>query len=157
MHQRCEGGYAAVAMINGFGLVAFRDPFGIRPVSFGRRDTEHGPEYMVASESVALDALGFKLVRDLAPGEALYIDMQRQMHTEVCAHNSAYAPCIFEYVYLARPDSIIDDVSVYKARLRMGEGLTEKILREFPNHDIDVVIPIPKQPHPWRYALTASA
>tara|TARA_B100000676_G_scaffold309145_1_gene371931 strand:+ start:349 stop:1857 length:1509 start_codon:yes stop_codon:yes gene_type:complete len=144
VHQRCEGGYAAVAMINGFGLVAFRDPFGIRPVSFGRRDTEHGPEYMVASESVALDALGFKLVRDLAPGEALYIDMQRQMHTEVCAHNSAYAPCIFEYVYLARPDSIIDDVSVYKARLRMGEGLTEKILREFPNHDIDVVIPIPE-------------
>lgn len=144
VHQRCEGGYAAVAMVNGFGLVAFRDPFGIRPVSFGRRDTEHGPEYMVASESVALDALGFKLVRDLAPGEALYIDMQRQMHTEVCAHNSAYAPCIFEYVYLARPDSIIDDVSVYKARLRMGEGLTEKILREFPNHDIDVVIPIPE-------------
>jgi amidophosphoribosyltransferase len=143
VHQRCQGGYAAVAMINGHGLVAFRDPFGIRPVSFGRRDGPQGPEYMVASESVALDASGFELIRDLAPGEALYVDQNAELHTERCAHNSAYAPCIFEYVYLARPDSIIDNVSVYKARLRMGERLTDKILREFPDHDIDVVIPIP--------------
>ena len=143
VHQRCQGGYAAVSMINGHGLVAFRDPFGIRPVAFGRRETPSGVEYMVASESVALDALGFELIRDLAPGEALYIDQNAELHTKRCTHNSAYAPCIFEYVYLARPDSIIDDVSVYKARLRMGERLTDKILREFPNHDIDVVIPIP--------------
>jgi amidophosphoribosyltransferase len=144
VHQRCQGGYAAVAMINGFGLVAFRDPYGIRPVSFGRRDTPDGPEYMVASESVALDALGFSLLRDLAPGEAIFVDMNRELHTDQCAQNSERAPCIFEYVYLARPDSIIDDVSVYKARLRMGERLTDKILHEFPNHDIDVVIPIPE-------------
>jgi amidophosphoribosyltransferase len=143
VHQRCQGGYAAVAMINGYGLVAFRDPFGIRPVSFGRREGPEGPEYMVASESVALDASGFELIRDLAPGEALYVDQNAELHTERCADNVAQAPCIFEYVYLARPDSIIDNVSVYKARLRMGERLTDKILREFPNQDIDVVIPIP--------------
>jgi amidophosphoribosyltransferase len=143
VHRRCLGGYAAIAMIVGQGVVAFRDPFGIRPVCFGYRDTEDGREYMVASESVALDALGFELVRDLEPGEAIFIDADAQVHTRQCADSPVYSPCIFEYVYLARPDSIIDDVSVYKARLRMGERLADRILEAWPNHDIDVVIPIP--------------
>ena len=143
VHKRCQGGYAAIAMIVGYGVVAFRDPFGIRPVCFGYRDSEQGREYMVASESVALDALGFELMRDLEPGEAIVIDTDSEIHTRQCAENPVYAPCIFEYVYLARPDSIIDDVSVYKARLRMGERLADRILEAWPNHDIDVVIPIP--------------
>ena len=143
VHRRCTGGYAAVAMIVGYGVVAFRDPHGIRPVAFGVRETPDGPEYMVASESVAFDVLGFELVRDLAAGEAIFIDEAANIHTRQCAENTDHSPCIFEYVYLARPDSIIDDVSVYKARLRMGEHLADRILREFPDHDIDVVIPIP--------------
>lgn len=143
VHKRCRGGYAAVAMIVGYGVVAFRDPFGIRPVCFGYRDSEEGREYMVASESVALDALGFELLRDLEPGEAIVIDTKGGMHTRQCAEKSMHSPCIFEYVYLARPDSIIDDVSVYKARLRMGERLADRILQAWPDHDIDVVIPIP--------------
>jgi amidophosphoribosyltransferase len=143
VHRRCQGGYAVVAMIMGYGVIAFRDPLGIRPVCYGRRETPDGPEYMVASESVALDALGFELIRDLAPGEAVYVDAEAKLHTRQCAAKSSYAPCIFEYVYLARPDSIIDDVSVYKARLRMGEGLADRILQQWPDHDIDVVIPIP--------------
>lgn len=141
--ERCQGGYAAVAMITGYGIVAFRDPNGIRPVVYGQRQTEQGVEYMVASESVALDVLGFSLIGDLAPGEALYITEQGELHTRQCAKAPKLSPCIFEYVYLARPDSILDGVSVYKARLRMGEKLAEKILRERPEHDIDVVIPIP--------------
>jgi len=143
VHRRCRGGYAATAMIPGKGVLAFRDPYGIRPVVFGMRETEEGPEYMVASESVAVDALGFELIRDLAPGEAVFITQDGELHTQQCADNPHYATCIFEYVYMARPDSIIDDVSVYKARLRMGEQLGAKIAREFPDHDIDVVIPIP--------------
>ncbi|HEY5700878.1 MAG TPA: amidophosphoribosyltransferase [Gammaproteobacteria bacterium] len=143
VHLRCTGGYAAVAMIVGYGIVAFRDPHGIRPIAFGVRESPEGPEYMVASESVAFDVLGFELVRDLAPGEAIFIDENANVHTRQCAAHPVHSPCIFEYVYLARPDSIIDDVSVYKARLRMGEHLADKVLREFPNHDIDVVIPIP--------------
>ena len=143
VHKRCHGGYAAIAMIFGYGVVAFRDPFGIRPVCFGYRDTDEGREYMIASESVALDALGFELMRDLEPGEAIVIDTNAGIHTRQCAENSVYSPCIFEYVYLARPDSIIDDVSVYKARLRMGERLADRILEAWPDHDIDVVIPIP--------------
>ncbi len=143
VHRRCKGAYAAVAMIMGYGIVAFRDPFGIRPLVYGQRETEQGMEYMVASESVALDALGFDLVRDLAPGEAIVVTLDGQVETRQCADHPQYATCIFEYVYLARPDSIIDDVSVYKARLRMGEKLAEKILRLRPDHDIDVVIPIP--------------
>lgn len=143
VHERCRGGYASIAMVNGQGIVAFRDPFGIRPICFGHRDTADGREYMVASESVALDALGFELDRDIAPGEAIYIDATGNLYTQQCAPSATQAPCIFEYVYLARPDSIIDEVSVYKARLRMGERLTDKILRVFPDHDIDVVIPIP--------------
>ena len=143
VHKRCQGGYAAIAMIVGYGVVAFRDPFGIRPVCFGYRDSEEGREYMVASESVALDALGFELMRDLEPGEAIIIDTNSKIHTRQCAEHPVHAPCIFEYVYLARPDSIIDDVSVYKARLRMGERLADRILEAWPDHDIDVVIPIP--------------
>ena len=144
VHRRCLGGYAAVALIFGYGVVAFRDPCAIRPLCFGARETPQGMEYMVASESVALDALGFGLVRDLAPGEALIVTLDGELHVRQCFEEPRYAPCIFEYVYLARPDSIIDDVSVYKARLRMGEALAEKILREWPDHDIDVVIPIPE-------------
>jgi amidophosphoribosyltransferase len=143
VHKRCHGGYAAIAMIVGHGVVAFRDPFGIRPVCFGYRDVEEGREYMIASESVALDALGFELMRDLEPGEAVFIDTNSGIHTRQCAESSVHSPCIFEYVYLARPDSIIDDVSVYKARLRMGERLADRILEAWPDHDIDVVIPIP--------------
>lgn len=143
VHRRCEGAYAVVAMITGFGVVGFRDPNGIRPICFGVRETDQGSDYMIASESVALDSQGYKLIRDIAPGEALFIKKGGVIHTKQCAENSRLTPCIFEYVYLARPDSIIDDVSVYKARLRMGEKLAEKIIRLRPDHDIDVVIPIP--------------
>lgn len=143
VHRRCRGAYAAVAMITGFGILGFRDPYGIRPVVFGKRRTESGDEYMIASESVALDVLGFELIRDIKPGEAVFIEKNGTLHTKQCAEQTCLAPCIFEYVYLARPDSIIDDVSVYKARLRMGEKLAEKIMRIRPDQDIDVVIPIP--------------
>ncbi len=143
VHRRCRGGYAAVAMVTGYGLVAFRDPWGIRPLVYGKRETDEGTEYMVASESVALDVLGFELVRDLAPGEALVIHHEGGLQTRQCAQEPSANPCLFEFVYFARPDSIIDDVSVYKARLRMGDRLAAKIQREWPDHDIDVVIPIP--------------
>ena len=143
VHKRCIGGYAVVAMITGYGIVGFRDPNGIRPIVFGQRHTDEGVEYMIASESVSLDVLGFTLIRDLAPGEAVYIASDGKLTTRQCAEKTFYSPCIFEYVYLARPDSMMDGVSVYKARLRMGEKLAEKILRERPEHDIDVVIPIP--------------
>lgn len=143
VHRRCRGGYAAVAMITGYGIVGFRDPYGIRPIVFGKRETERGTEYLIASESVALDVLGFDLIRDVAPGEAVVITLDGELHTKRCAPNTVNAPCIFEYVYLARPDSIIDDISVYKARLRMGVELANKIQREWADRDIDVVIPIP--------------
>ena len=132
VHARCVGGYAVVGMINGYGVFAFRDPHAIRPVCFGGRETAGGMEYMVASESAGLDALGFDLVRDLEPGEAVYIDALGSVFSRQCAEEPVHSPCIFEYVYLARPDSIIDDVSVYKARLRLGEHLADKILREWP-------------------------
>jgi amidophosphoribosyltransferase len=143
VHKRCRGAYAAVAMITGYGIVAFRDPFGIRPLVYGKRETPSGPEYMAASESVALDVLGFELLDDVAPGEAIFISIDGNIYRQQCAENPVMSPCIFEYVYLARPDSIIDNVSVYKARLRMGEKLANKIRRVWPDHDIDVVIPIP--------------
>ncbi len=143
LHKRCKGGYAVVSMILGHGIVAFRDPHGIRPIVYGQRMTEKGIEYMVASESVALDVLGFTLIRDIKPGEALYITESGELFTQQCAENPSYTPCIFEYVYLARPDSIMDGSSVHKSRMKMGEKLAEKILQERPNHDIDVVIPIP--------------
>lgn len=143
VHERCRGAYAVVSMITGHGVVGFRDPCGIRPIVFGQRETGQGTEYMIASESVALDALGFTLIRDLAPGEAIYITEDGELHTRQCARNPQLNPCIFEHVYLARPDSIIDGISVYKARMKMGEKLADKILRERPDHDIDVIIPIP--------------
>ncbi|MBD2859057.1 amidophosphoribosyltransferase [Spongiibacter sp. KMU-158] len=143
VHKRCRGGYAVVAMIASYGVVGFRDPNGIRPLVYGQRKTAEGVEYMLASESVALDALGFKLIGDVAPGEAVFIDMQGNLHVRQCAENPRLRPCIFEHVYFARPDSIMDGISVYKSRLRQGERLAEKVLRERPEHDIDVVIPIP--------------
>ena len=143
VHERCKGGYAVIAMIVGKGVLAFRDPNGIRPAVYGKRETAAGTDYMIASESVALQAQGFELVRDLMPGEAVFIEQSGVLHTRQCAENPRLVPCIFEFVYFARPDSIMDDVSVYKARLRMGQKLVQKILREHPDHDIDVVIPIP--------------
>ncbi|HIG07992.1 MAG: amidophosphoribosyltransferase [Methylococcales bacterium] len=145
VHRRCRGAYAVVAMITGFGIVGFRDPNGIRPIVFGERESEDGLEYMMASENVALDALGFKLTRDIKPGEAVFVERSGKLHTAQCADPDKidHAPCIFEFVYFARPDSMIDNISVYKARLRMGEKLAEKIKREWADHDIDVVMPIP--------------
>jgi amidophosphoribosyltransferase len=130
-------------MVIGHGVLGIRDPNGIRPLVIGNRETKRGTEWMLASESVALDMLGFKMVRDVAPGEAVFIDEQGRFYAQQCVAMVRHTPCIFEYVYFARPDSIIDNISVYKARLRMGERLAEKIKRDRPNHDIDVVIPIP--------------
>ncbi len=144
VHRRCEGGYAAVALIAGHGVVAFRDDYGLRPLCVGERENEDGErEYVVASESVAIDTLGFRLIRELDPGEAVYISNDRKLYSQQCAENPVHSPCIFEYVYFARPDSIIDNVHVHKARLRMGDKLATKILREWPEHDIDVVIAVP--------------
>lgn len=143
VHKRCRGAYAVVAMITGYGIVGFRDPNGIRPIIYGERDTVEGKEYIIASESVAITSLGFTVVRDLLPGEAVYINMSGRLFTRQCAENPRYTPCIFEHVYFARPDSIIDNISVYKARLRMGEKLAQTIQREHPELRIDVVIPIP--------------
>jgi len=143
VHKRCRGGYAVIAMITGYGGLGLRDPNGIRPLAIGVRRSEQGDEYMIASESVAFAPLGFELLRDVEPGEAVYIDADRNLYTCQCATHHQHSPCIFEFVYLARPDSIIDGVSVYKARLRMGEKLAEKIKRLGLDHDIDVVIPIP--------------
>lgn len=143
VHRRCRGAYAVVAMITGYGIVGFRDPHGIRPVVFGKRETPKGTEYVIASESVAIGSLGFELIRDIKPGEAVFIDVNGNLNTHQCAKSPKASPCIFEHVYFARPDSIIDGISVYKARLRMGEALANKILRVFPDHDIEVVVPIP--------------
>lgn len=148
VHRRCKGAYAVVAMIADFGLLAFRDPNGIRPLVIGKMDTEKGTEYIVASESVALDVLGFTLMRDVEPGEAVFIDMDGNLFSRQCADKAQLTPCIFEYVYLARPDSLIDGVSVYQTRLDMGATLAEKIKREWQHLDIDVVIPIPDTSRP---------
>jgi len=156
VHKRCQGAYAVVAMIAGHGLLAFRDPFGIRPLVFGSIETEQGIEYMVASESVAMDTLGFKLIRDIAPGEAIFINEAGQFHHKQCAEQATLNPCIFEYVYLARPDSMIDGVSVYETRLNMGESLAEKIKKSMPHLDIDVVIPIPESSRPSALQLANS-
>lgn len=148
VHRRCQGAYAVVAMIAGYGLLAFRDPYGIRPLVFGYMDTEAGREYLVASESVALDTLGFTLIRDVAPGEAIFIDEDSNFYSKQCATNPVLNPCIFEYVYLARPDSVMDGISVYEARLNMGESLADKISHDMRHLDIDVVIPIPDSSRP---------
>lgn len=144
LHRKVRGGYAVVALIIGHGLVAFRDPHGIRPLVMGKRETDKGTEYMVASESVALDADGFTVLRDVSPGEAVYITEDGQLYSQQCAENPTYTPCIFEYVYFARPDSTIDNVSVYASRVAMGKKLGEKIKKEWAHLDIDVVIPIPE-------------
>jgi amidophosphoribosyltransferase len=143
VHKRCRGAYAVVALIVGQGILAFRDPYGIRPVVYGRRETSDGDEYCVASESVALDGLGFKLERDLMPGEAIFIDMQGVAHTRQCAEHPCLVPCIFEHVYFARPDSIMDNIFVHKARMRMGVKLAKQVEENWPDHDIDVIIPVP--------------
>ena len=143
VHERCRGGYAAIAMITGVGILGFRDPNGIRPIIFGQRQSDLGAEFIIASESVAIDALDFQRSRDIGPGEAVFISVDGRLDTAQCGPETGHSPCIFEHVYLARPDSIIDGISVHKARLRMGELLAQKILRRYPGHDIDVVIPIP--------------
>ncbi|MCB1937781.1 MAG: amidophosphoribosyltransferase [Rhodocyclaceae bacterium] len=148
VHRRCRGAYAAVVMIAGVGLLAFRDPYGIRPLVIGRHDTDAGSEWLVSSESVAIDALGFKLLRDVEPGEAVLIDTDGVFRSQACAQQTTHAPCMFEYVYLARPDSLIDGVSVYEARLKMGEFLADKFRRTMPHVHIDVVIPIPDSSRP---------
>jgi amidophosphoribosyltransferase len=148
VHRRIRGAYAVIAQIAGHGLLAFRDPFGIRPLCIGVNETEHGPEYLVASESVALEGLGFRYMRDIAPGEAVWIADDGNMHSQQCAETSSLNPCAFEYVYLARPDSVIDGASVYATRLRMGEYLADKIRKEIPLEEIDVVMPIPDSSRP---------
>jgi len=148
VHKRCKGAYGVVAMIANFGLLAFRDPNGIRPLVIGKSETDKGTEYIVASESVALDVLGFQIVRDVEPGEAVFIDMEGNFYSRQCAEDAKLNPCIFEYVYLARPDSVIDGVSVYQTRLDMGKSLADKIKREWPDKHIDVVIPIPDTSRP---------
>jgi len=148
LHRRVRGGYAAVAQIANVGLLAFRDPFGIRPLCLGINETELGAEYLIASESVALEGMGFRFVRDIAPGEAVFIDADKQLHSRQCADNPSLNPCVFEFVYLARPDSVIDGASVYATRLKMGEYLAEKIKREFKDGEIDVVMPIPDSSRP---------
>lgn len=154
VHKRCQGAYAVVAMIAGIGLLAFRDPHGIRPLIFGKNADN---EYLIASESVALDTLGFNVIRDVAPGEAIFIDMQNILHTKQCCDAAKnLSPCIFEYVYLARPDSVIDGVSVYEARLNMGELLAEKVKQIVPLNEIDVVIPIPDSSRPSAMQLAAT-
>ena len=148
VHRRCRGAYAVVALIAGYGMLAFRDPYGIRPLVIGFNQTPEGVEYLLASESVALDTLGFQVLRDVEPGEAVFVDFQHRLHHRQCAQNPVLAPCIFEYVYLARPDSVIDGVSVYETRLRMGEYLADKVISQIPVEEIDVVIPIPDSSRP---------
>src|SRR3954452_13972212 len=155
VHRRLKGAYAVVAMIAGYGVLAFRDPYGIRPAVIGYNETQAGTEYMVASESVAVDALGFRLLRDIAPGEAVFIDEDGGLHSQQCAPQASLNPCIFEYVYLARPDSLIDGASVYETRLHMGEKLADKIRRQYRQLDVDVVIPIPDSSRPSALQLAA--
>lgn len=143
VHKRCRGAYAVVAMIAGMGILAFRDPNGIRPVVIGKREIDGKIEHMIASESVAVDTLDFEMVRDVAPGECVFIDMEGKLYCKQCAKETRKSPCVFEFVYFARPDSMIDGISVHRSRCRMGTKLADKIKRDFPDHDIDVVIPIP--------------
>jgi amidophosphoribosyltransferase len=148
VHKRLKGSYAVIALIAGHGLLAFRDPFGIRPLVCGELDTPQGTEFMVASESVAIEGTGRKVVRDVAPGEAMFIDLQGQLHSRQCAEHPTSNPCMFEFVYLARPDSVMDGISVYQARLNMGETLAQRVISTMPPSAIDVVIPIPESSRP---------
>jgi amidophosphoribosyltransferase len=148
VHRRCKGSYAVVALIAGHGLLAFRDPWGIRPLVFGEAVTATGREVMVASETVALEGTGHQLIRDVAPGEAVFIDLDRNIHARQCAPSPRLYPCMFEYVYLARPDSVMDGVSVYQARLNLGETLAQRVISTMPPSEIDVVIPIPESSRP---------
>jgi amidophosphoribosyltransferase len=148
VHRRVRGSYAVVALIAGHGLLAFRDPFGIRPLCFGRGTGEHEGDVMVASESVALEGTGHRLERDLAPGEAIFVEPGGRVHARQCAEKPSLNPCMFEYVYLARPDSVLDGVSVYQARLNLGETLAQRVISTMPPSEIDVVIPIPESSRP---------
>ena len=148
VHKRVKGSYAVIALIAGYGLLAFRDPFGIRPLCYGELQTDEGVEYMVASESVAIEGTGRRVLRDLAPGEALFIDVDGRAHTRQCAERPSHHPCMFEYVYLARPDSVLDGISVYQARLNLGETLAKRVVSTMPPSEIDVVIPIPESSRP---------
>ena len=148
VHKRIKGSYAVVALIAGYGLLAFRDPFGIRPLCFGEGVTPEGREVMVASESVAIEGTGHKVIRDVAPGEAVFIDLEGRIHTQQCADNPSLNPCMFEFVYLARPDSVMDGISVYQARLNMGETLAQRLISTIRPNEIDVVIPIPESSRP---------
>ncbi|MBC7993943.1 MAG: amidophosphoribosyltransferase [Rhizobacter sp.] len=148
VHKRLKGSYAVVALIAGYGLLAFRDPYGIRPLCFGETVTPEGREVMVASESVAIEGTGHTVIRDVAPGEAVFIDLEGQIHTQQCAENPSLNPCMFEFVYLARPDSVMDGVSVYQARLNMGETLAQRLISTIRPNEIDVVIPIPESSRP---------
>ena len=148
LHKRVRGSYAVVSQIAGHGLLAFRDPYGIRPLCLGFAESDKGPEYMVASESVTLEGLGFRFLRDVMPGEALFIDLDGKLYNQQCAENPTLNPCAFEFVYLARPDSVMDGASVYASRLKMGEYLAEKIRKQIPLGDIDVVMPIPDSSRP---------
>jgi amidophosphoribosyltransferase len=155
LHARVKGAYAVVAQISGYGLLAFRDPHGIRPLCLGRSDSDRGTEWMVASESVALEGSGFEFVRDLEPGEAVFISLEGQVSEQRCSPPTARAPCIFEFVYFARPDSVIEGVSVYNARLKMGEYLADKLARTLPLSDIDVVMPVPDSSRPAAMQLAS--
>ena len=148
VHRRVKGSYAVVALIAGYGLLAFRDPHGIRPLCLGASDAADGREWMVASESVALEGSGHHLVRDIEPGEAIFITLDGQLHAQQCATAPTLNPCVFEFVYLARPDSVIDGISVYHARLNMGETLAQRVINMMPPSEIDVVIPIPESSRP---------
>jgi len=148
VHKRVRGSYAVVAQIAGYGVLGFRDPYGIRPMCLGFNETDKGSEYMLASESVALEGLGFRFLRDVLPGEAIFIDNDGKLYNQQCADNPTLNPCAFEFVYLARPDSVMDGASVYAARLKMGEFLAEKVRREIASGEIDVVMPIPDSSRP---------
>ncbi len=149
VYKRCKGAFAVTVLIVGYGILAFRDRHGIRPLIYGIRETEKGgKDFAFTSESVALDVLGFEIERDIAPGEAIFVDTNGNIHTQQCVSDVQSSPCIFEYVYLARPDSMIDRISVYKTRLRMGEWLGKRFLEKFPNHNVDVVMPIPDTSRP---------
>ena len=154
VHQRCQGAYAVVVMITGYGILGFRDPHGIRPLCFGKKKNSQDDAYIIASESVALTALGYQMVDDVLPGEAIFIDNQRQLHRQQCADNPGYSPCLFEYVYLARPDSLIDKISVYKVRLKLGDFLAEKIRQKWHDYNIDVVMPVPETSRVAAYSLS---